>query len=200
MSEPRHDGSHPAAQGVADNAPAEAYSTGPVDDIEIRGHIIDSLILPKILDMITAGGGTFRIKRITIGQARTTRAMPWSKSGPPSRRNLVEPFWPRWPITGPCPPPCTTAGWKQADIAGAFPEGFYSTTNQRTEVRLNGQWIAVDDQEMDCGIVGRSCAAFGPLHCNDRRDHRHADRRRARWRARVSRSSGPSSGRRASNS
>ena len=38
-------------------------------------------------------------------------------------------------------------------MAGAFPEGFYSTTNQRTEVRLGGHWIAVADQEMDCGIV-----------------------------------------------
>jgi hypothetical protein len=26
-----------------------------------------------------------------------------------------------------------------ADIAGAFPEGFYSTTNQRTQVRLAGR-------------------------------------------------------------
>ena len=70
MSEPRHDGSHPAAQGVADEAPAEGYPTGPVEEIEIRGHIIDSLILPKILDLIAAGGGAFRIKRITIGQSR----------------------------------------------------------------------------------------------------------------------------------
>jgi lysine-ketoglutarate reductase/saccharopine dehydrogenase-like protein (TIGR00300 family) len=36
---------------------------------------------------------------------------------------------------------------------GAFPEGFYSTTNQRTEIRLQGNWIEVTDQEMDCGIV-----------------------------------------------
>src|ERR1700757_2787231 len=41
-----------------------------VEEIEVRGHIIDSLILPKILDVITAGGGAFRIKNITIGQSR----------------------------------------------------------------------------------------------------------------------------------
>ena len=40
-----------------------------------------------------------------------------------------------------------------ADCMGAFPEGFYSTTNQRTEVRIAGQWVAVEQQEMDCGIV-----------------------------------------------
>ena len=36
---------------------------------------------------------------------------------------------------------------------GAFPEGFYSTTNFRTQVRLGGEWIDVEDQEMDCGIL-----------------------------------------------
>ncbi|HEX3870621.1 MAG TPA: hypothetical protein VHV77_09305, partial [Pirellulales bacterium] len=41
-----------------------------VEEVEIRGHIIDSLLLPKILDLIAAGGGTFRIKRISIGQSR----------------------------------------------------------------------------------------------------------------------------------
>ena len=42
---------------------------------------------------------------------------------------------------------------QQADIAGAFPEGFYSSTNMRTQVRLDGHWMNVDDQEMDCGVI-----------------------------------------------
>jgi lysine-ketoglutarate reductase/saccharopine dehydrogenase-like protein (TIGR00300 family) len=36
---------------------------------------------------------------------------------------------------------------------GAFPEDFYSTTSFRTQVRLGGEWIDVEDQEMDCGIL-----------------------------------------------
>ena len=36
---------------------------------------------------------------------------------------------------------------------GAFPEGFYSSTNYRTQVRLEGEWVDVEDQEMDCGIL-----------------------------------------------
>src|SRR5262249_7142624 len=40
-----------------------------------------------------------------------------------------------------------------ADVAGAFPEGFYSTTNQPTQIRVQGRWADVLDQEMDCGIV-----------------------------------------------
>ena len=41
-----------------------------VEEVEVRGHIIDSLILPKILDLIAGGGGSCKIKEITIGQAR----------------------------------------------------------------------------------------------------------------------------------
>jgi len=42
-----------------------------VEDVEVRGHIIDSLILPKILDCISASGAAFRIKEMSIGQARS---------------------------------------------------------------------------------------------------------------------------------
>ena len=54
---------------------------------------------------------------------------------------------------GAVPTALSDAHLQAADIDGAFPEGFYSTTNQRTEVRLNGRWLPVADQEMDCGLV-----------------------------------------------
>ena len=37
------------------------------ETIELRGHIIDSLILPKVLDEIMTRGGTFKIGEIRIG-------------------------------------------------------------------------------------------------------------------------------------
>jgi lysine-ketoglutarate reductase/saccharopine dehydrogenase-like protein (TIGR00300 family) len=40
-----------------------------------------------------------------------------------------------------------------ADVDGAFPPGFYSTTNLDTEVRVDGSWLRVRHPEMDCGIV-----------------------------------------------
>jgi lysine-ketoglutarate reductase/saccharopine dehydrogenase-like protein (TIGR00300 family) len=36
---------------------------------------------------------------------------------------------------------------------GVFPDGFYSTTNLVTRVRLEGKWLMVDNPEMDCGLV-----------------------------------------------
>ena len=38
-----------------------------VEEVEVAGHIIDSLILPKILDLITESGGRFRRGATTPG-------------------------------------------------------------------------------------------------------------------------------------
>src|SRR6266850_4717929 len=40
------------------------------EQIELRGHIIDSLILPKVLDEILTYGGTFAIREVKIGRQR----------------------------------------------------------------------------------------------------------------------------------
>src|SRR5271155_1675010 len=41
------------------------------EEIEVRGHIVDSLLLPKILDRILLMGGTFEIRECKIGVHRT---------------------------------------------------------------------------------------------------------------------------------
>ena len=44
------------------------------ETIELRGHIIDSLILPKVLDEILKGGGNFKIAQVKIGQQRADQS------------------------------------------------------------------------------------------------------------------------------
>src|SRR2546423_12018035 len=48
--------------------PTQAPAGGFVEDVEIQGHIIDSLILPKVLDEILTHGGTYTLKDIRVGQ------------------------------------------------------------------------------------------------------------------------------------
>jgi len=122
------------------------------EEVEIAGHIIDSLILPKVLDTITAGGGTFRIKKITIGQGRHDPSYALVEVRAASPELLAQIIG---QISDHGAVPTTTQDCRTvaADMDGAFPEGFYSTTNQETEVRLGGEWARVADQEMDCGIV-----------------------------------------------
>ena len=122
------------------------------EEVEVQGHIIDSLILPKILDCILNNGGTFRIKRIAIGQSRHDSSNALLEVRAEDRPGL-ERILAQIADHGAVPVTTQDCRLEAADIEGAFPEGFYSTTNQRTEVRLAGQWTAVQDQEMDCGLL-----------------------------------------------
>jgi lysine-ketoglutarate reductase/saccharopine dehydrogenase-like protein (TIGR00300 family) len=139
-----------------------------VEDVQVSGHIIDSLILPKILDLITAAGGAFKIKQITIGQARFDPSYALIEVQAPSSQLLGE-ILGQIGAHGAVPTAQQDCQLQNADMAGAFPEGFYSTTNQRTEVRVGGGWIEVADQEMDCGIAvdpagaGARCVAMSDV-------------------------------------
>jgi lysine-ketoglutarate reductase/saccharopine dehydrogenase-like protein (TIGR00300 family) len=127
-------------------------SGGYVEDVEVSGHIIDSLILPKILDCITSAGGTFRIKKISIGQARSDSSFALVEVHADTAQQLQE-IVAQISDHGAVPTDTHDIHVAEADIDGAFPEGFYSTTNQRTELRIGGVWIELEDQEMDCGVV-----------------------------------------------
>ncbi len=125
---------------------------GFVEEVELQGHIIDSLLLPKVLDEILTRGGTFVLKDIRIGQ----------KQADPSYARLeiragsaaaVEEILGAIHDHGAVPVAARDCSHDKADLDGAFPEGFYSTTNYRTQVRLGGEWVEVEDQEMDCGIL-----------------------------------------------
>ncbi len=127
-------------------------ASGAVDEIEVRGHIVDSLLLPKILDRILQMGGSFEIHECKIGVRRSDPS--YARIGIRAESaeaidaiigDLVE--------HGASPVHAEDARTVPADIAGAFPDAFYSTTNQRTQVRFKARWIDVQDQEMDCGIA-----------------------------------------------
>ncbi len=122
-----------------------------VEEVELRGHIIDSLILPRVLDLITHRGGRFRIKQIAIGQQRTDISRAVLEVIADSHDQL-QAILEQISDHGAVPTATQDCELAVADMPGAFPEGFYSTTNQKTQVRIEGDWIDVEDQEMDCGI------------------------------------------------
>jgi lysine-ketoglutarate reductase/saccharopine dehydrogenase-like protein (TIGR00300 family) len=143
------------------------HSESHVEDVELRGHVVDSLILPKVLDLITASGGAFKIKKITIGQARTdpSYVLITVSADTPER---LEAILAQISDHGATPVTQQDCQLVAADMPGAFPEGFYSSTNQRSEVRLDGKWIEVADQEMDCGVaVDRSARSARCVPMND---------------------------------
>src|SRR5436190_16579054 len=114
------------------------------EEVEVSGHIIDSLILPKVLDLITESGGHFRIKRMNVGQARNDPSFALVEVQADSEQRLAA-ILAEISDHGAVPTVATDARLVPADVAGAFPEGFYSTTNQKTEVRIKDHWIEVQD-------------------------------------------------------
>lgn len=134
----------------ADNQSSEVPSFS--EEIELKGHIIDSLLLPKILDEITVLGGDFSINEISVGQLRSNISHARIKV---SARDLVtlEKILTQIAQHGAVPLHQHDCILEPADMNGAFPEGFYCSTNQKTEIRIAGSWLPVNLQEMDCGII-----------------------------------------------
>src|SRR5438132_5517629 len=123
-----------------------------IEDVEIQGHIIDSLILPKVLDEILTHGGSYILKDIRVGQRQTDPSHARIEVRAPTAtalREILDAIHDHGAVST-SSQECQIVA---ADLDGAFPEGFYSTTNHRTQIRLHGEWIDVEDQEMDCGIL-----------------------------------------------
>jgi len=135
-------------QRTEDRGPQHGF----FEEVEIQGHIIDSLLLPKILDEILTRGGSYVLKDIRIGQRQADPSHARIEVRAPSTEVLHE-ILDQIHDHGAMPVNPRSCSVVAADLDGAFPEGFYSTTNYRTQVRLGGEWIEVEDQEMDCGIL-----------------------------------------------
>ncbi len=119
--------------------------------VELRGHIIDSLILPKVLDEIATLGGEYESQDVKIGHHRHDPSYVRLEVRAPTEECL-EKILVAIGQHGAVPVTHHDCRLVAADIAGAFPEGFYATTNEPTEIRINGHWIPVERPEMDCGI------------------------------------------------
>ena len=121
------------------------------EEILIEGHIIDSLILSKVLDEVISAGGDFTIKHIQIGQNRDDRSEATVEISAPTAEALGE-------LIAHLGRMGATVRTQQdvelvpADRDGVFPERFYSTTNLQTLVRWQGNWLPVGRLEMDCAI------------------------------------------------
>src|SRR6266478_3539486 len=122
------------------------------EQIELRGHIIDSLTLPKVLDEILSHGGLFKIREINIGRQRNDPSYARIEIKGPSAE-VVDEIVRRLRHHG--AELVEEAGMELAPAPadGVFPSGFYVTTNQQTFVHLDGRWIEAQPVIMDSGIA-----------------------------------------------
>lgn len=125
---------------------------GSSETVEVTGHLMDSGILSRILDDIRDYGGDYVIDRFDVGH---------EAADPSSARITVEAedeeslqrLLMRLQTRGVNQVDPGEAVVGVADRDGVLPDGFYSTTNLETRVRIEGDWYDVENPEMDCGLV-----------------------------------------------
>jgi lysine-ketoglutarate reductase/saccharopine dehydrogenase-like protein (TIGR00300 family) len=121
--------------------------------VQISGHIIDSLILPKVLDLIINLGAEFEILEVQIGHRRADQSNARIQIEA-SSQTLLETVLAKVKEHGALPvdEQEEAAELEAAPQDGIFPDHFYATTNLTTQVRIREQWLNVEFPEMDCGI------------------------------------------------
>ena len=124
----------------------------PSEVVELKGHIVDSLSLPRVLDGILAQGGQFEIIEITIGKTRNDASRALIRVEAPTQEEL-ENVLVYIEKEGANRLDQQDAKLMPAPKEGVFPDHFYCTTNLPTSIRVEGKWIPVEPIEMDCGIV-----------------------------------------------
>jgi lysine-ketoglutarate reductase/saccharopine dehydrogenase-like protein (TIGR00300 family) len=122
------------------------------ETIELRGHIIDSLILPKVLDQILTHGANFNIRDIKIGQKRADQSFARIEVSAGTSEALDELIL-RLRQHGAEVAERTDARLAPAPADGVFPPEFYVMTNQQTFVRCDGKEIEVRPAMMDSAIA-----------------------------------------------
>jgi len=120
--------------------------------VEVEGHIIDSLILAKVMDVILAAGADYKVLDVEIGRTNTDASRARLEVTADDEA-LLDALLVELQAHGANRVNQADAELVACDRDGVFPAGFHATTNLPTRVRVDSRWIDVDNPEMDCGLV-----------------------------------------------
>ena len=140
------------------------------ETVEAEGHLIDSGNFQSILTTIVEHGSEYEILRFDIGRKNEEGSRLTLKLQSDTDARLQD-LLAKLSVFGCFVKGSPNAVMRAADMDGAAPEDFYSTTNHRTAVFLNGEWVTAADQRMDAVLVVDN----GSVSCRKLRDIRKGD-------------------------
>ncbi|MGI8938212.1 MAG: TIGR00300 family protein [Iamia sp.] len=123
-----------------------------VETFTLEGHIVDSLILPKVLDLVLESGSDYQLRDVVIGRTPTDPSRAVIEVTAPDDATLAA-LAEQLLVQGANPETTGDAATAPSPADGVAPAGFSATTNLTTEVRVDERWITADRAEMDCTLV-----------------------------------------------
>lgn len=128
-------------------------------EIEVKGHLIDSMILTRIFDVIMDLGGEFEVMDIQVGKKKKDPSYARLKIQGRDKKHLDMILEQAYRVGA------TSTIGKEVTLKAApkdmvMPEDFYSTTNNSTQIFLGGKWVEVENMMMDKCIVVRDGGAY----------------------------------------
>ncbi|HVU73529.1 MAG TPA: TIGR00300 family protein [Mycobacteriales bacterium] len=124
------------------------------ETVEITGHLMDTGVLAHVLDDVLEYGGDYVVDRLDLGRNHDDESHAVITVGADDAA-LLQRVLNRVHVHGVNLVDPGEAVLRTCERDGVFPDDFYSTTNLETVVHLGGEWVPVEQPEMDCGLVAK---------------------------------------------
>ncbi|WP_129112923.1 ornithine cyclodeaminase family domain [Halegenticoccus tardaugens] len=120
--------------------------------VELEGHIIDSGMMQRCFGTVMDMGGNFEVEEFRVGKHKDEESYCRMEVYADDEADLTSIVHELHQSGANLSDP-VDATLDPAPADQVVPAGFYSTTNHPTYVRYDGEWIEVENVEMDCAVI-----------------------------------------------
>ncbi|MXV61990.1 TIGR00300 family protein [Natronorubrum sp. JWXQ-INN-674] len=142
--------------------------------VELEGHIIDSGTMGMCFGVVMDMGGEFEVEEFEVGRHKHAetycRMRVMADTEEELRAILHELNQQGATVADP-----RDATLEAAPEDGVVPVDFYSTTNHPTYVRVDGEYVEVEDVEMDCALIVERAGQEDPQRVGDADENEDGD-------------------------
>ncbi len=145
--------------------------------VQLEGHLLDSGIINRALDLVSDGGGSFQVLDFKLGEQKQSTSLARIRISAPSH-DIMETIMGELIEIGAVLSDETAhdARLEVVTMDGVGPDDFYVTTIYPTDAKVNGEWVRCSNQRMDAAIVVSQTETGWDAQCKLLRDLAVGDR------------------------
>ncbi|MFO0915418.1 MAG: TIGR00300 family protein [Pirellulales bacterium] len=165
-------------QDVGTEPPTSQQTESPLRTtrLTLAGHLLDTGLLNRAIDLVTDAGGSCRVEQFDVGERRDqmSRATMRVTGATAERLDVIASQLLGMGAQAADAP--KNVHLTEVNQDGVAPPGFYATTIYPTDVRVDGQWLRIVGQRMDAVIVVSRTGVHPHAACRLIRDLKTGDR------------------------